>query len=68
MLNSHEADPCCGDALSEALRSGALDDAESWTHEECGMEWKPRFTSQRIEGWDAVTIRHWVPVPLVVIV
>ena len=25
MLNSHEADPCCGDALSEALRSGALD-------------------------------------------
>lgn len=59
MLNSHEADACCGAAIGDALLSGALDQAERWTHEECGMEWRPELFG---------TIRHWKPHPIALIV
>ena len=52
MLNAYEEDECCGNALGDALLSGSLDGADSWTHEECGQEWKPEV----ING-----LRYWRP-------
>ena len=74
MLNSHEQDPCCGKAISEALRSGALYAADSWSCPECGMEWKPRnATYYYLDGNISPIppenrIRHWSPHPIVAIV
>jgi hypothetical protein len=53
MLNTHEPDDCCAKALSKALRSGALDKAETWKHEKCGLEWRPVHIGEA---------RHWQPV------
>lgn len=52
MLQSFEPDECCGDDLADALLSGELDTAETWTHEGCGQQWRPI----EFEG-----VRHWHP-------
>ena len=59
MINTYEPDFCCGDALSEALRSGALDDTDVWTHEKCGVIWRATRTDAEppLEVW----VRHWTP-------
>ena len=51
-LNLYQPDACCGRDLMKALLSGALDNAESWTHEKCGGEW-------RCATKDGV--RYWAP-------
>lgn len=53
MLQCYESDDCCGDAIADALLSGALDEVATWTHAECGVEWRPRV----IQG-----VRLWTPV------
>jgi hypothetical protein len=50
MLQSHDHDECCSAALNAALLAGMLDEATEWTHEECGVTWKP----QQVHG-----LRHW---------
>jgi hypothetical protein len=52
MMHVFLADPCCGIALSKASLAGELDGAESWTHEKCGMEWKPRKVGE-VWFWEA---------------
>lgn len=58
MLDTQQPDECCGDALSEALRSGQLDMVDSWTHEECGLNWLAVVNDER-------TVRHWSPVEVI---
>lgn len=60
MFSTYEPDECCGAALSEALRSGALENTDTWTHEKCGLTWlATRIDAEPpLEVW----IRHWAPV------
>lgn len=57
MLQTHDEDDCCAAALNAALLAGLLDDAEVWTHEDCGMEWYAHLV--------APTVRHWSPRPVI---
>jgi hypothetical protein len=59
ILNSYEPDECCGDRISKALRSGALENKDSWTCPKCGMEWTPHSMGR---------INHWFPRTLTAIV
>ena len=52
MMQSFDHDECCSPALSAALLAGLLDEETEWTHEECGVTWKPRQVGE---------LRHWVP-------
>jgi hypothetical protein len=52
MLQSHEADKCCGKRISKELRDEKLDTAESWECPVCGLEWRPQIVAG---------IRHWSP-------
>ncbi len=58
LLQTHVEDECCDGPLNRALRSDALDKAESWTCPKCGEIWKPEL----IEG-----LRHWSPRPVIMI-
>lgn len=59
MINTHEPDTCCGKALSKALLSGSLDNADRWTHEKCGLDWLAVQHYDETTGLP--TIRHWLP-------
>jgi len=50
MIQSHDDDACCGAALNAALLAGLLDEADEWTHEECGCVWRARVVGQ---------VKHW---------
>lgn len=58
IINSHDADKCCGKLISKALLAGELAAAESWICPKCGETWRPRMHE---------TIRHWVMVPFVAV-
>jgi len=58
ILNSHVEDECCDGPLNRALRSGSLDNVESWTCPKCGETWKVEL----IDG-----IRHWTPRPVIMV-
>lgn len=55
MLNTHEPDACCGEALNAALLAGLLDSTDTWVHEVCGEEWHAVMVGD---------VRHWHPHPL----
>lgn len=52
VLQSYDDDTCCGNALNAALLSGMLDEATSWVHDGCGVEWWAETIG---------TIKHWRP-------
>ena len=51
-LNTFEPDDCCGNTLSTALLSGALDNTGEWTHKKCGQLWR----AEMVDG-----VRWWKP-------
>jgi hypothetical protein len=59
ILNSYEADECCGDIISKWLRNGWLEYEDTWICPVCGIEWTPH----NMGG-----IQHWVPRSTVIIV
>ena len=66
MLNTHDPDECCAEDLSTALRSGSLDNTDTWTHEKCGLEWKATRVDAEppLEVW----VRHWSPHPFIEVI
>lgn len=48
-LNLVEPDTCCADALHAALSDGL--DAEVWTHETCGQEWRAMKLKNGMRYW-----------------
>lgn len=58
-LDTFEPDySCCGRRIAKAARTGTLAAVTSWECPDCGCEWRPQI---------AGTVRHWSPVPRVLI-
>lgn len=59
MLDVAHPDDCCGEALATALLNGELSDKQTWTHEECGCEWRARIVG---------AVRLWEPYELIEVI
>lgn len=51
-LDTFQEDECCGAALNAAALAGLLDEADEWTHEDCGQVWRAKMIGD---------MRHWAP-------